>query len=68
MPVSIVVVQLENSEMEVEERKDTTLFLLHLAQHQETQEITQTDMEVQGSGANEVEVRCVDGKKRAIPF
>ena len=54
-PESNVAVRQEKNGAAVEERRDATLFPIQTA-HQETQEIRQTDMEVVGSGAGDVEV------------
>ena len=55
-PESNVAVLVENSEATVEERRDSILTQSQISQHQATQEITQTDMEVQGSVAGETDL------------
>jgi hypothetical protein len=55
-PESNVAVRVANSEATMEEKGDDSPLPFQIAQHQETQEITQTDMEDQGSGAGEIVV------------
>ena len=62
-PESNVAVRGEKSEVAVKESREYILLSFQMTLR-ETQEITQTDVEVQGSGAG----RCVDGRKRSIPF
>jgi hypothetical protein len=62
-----VVVPVEYSKATVEERRNAILTLLQIAQHQATQEITQTDMEVHGSVTGET-VICVDDGEGAPSF
>ena len=51
-----MVVREEKREAEVKLRRVATLLPLQIGQHQETQKITQTDVEDQGSRAGEVEL------------
>jgi len=54
--VSNAAARLVKNEIAVENRREASLLQLQIAQHQKTQEITQIDMEEQGSGVGEVEV------------
>jgi ABC-type molybdate transport system ATPase subunit len=44
----------------VEERREAAMLPLQIAQHQETYEITQTDMDDQGFGAENLEIYLVE--------
>lgn len=55
-PVSNVAVQVEKNEAAMDNTRETNLLHLQIAQHKETKEITQIDMEVHGSEAGEIEL------------
>jgi hypothetical protein len=55
-PASNVVVRVENTKAAVEETMDSFILPIQISQQQETREVSQTDMEDQGGGADEVEV------------